>query len=201
MEVVMRWRSVHITVAGAACAGLILWAAATTATGAPVEAKLQPHDATVAILTGFGAKLADFAKAHPKNSSTCPGIKCHGKNITTGGVPVPQFVTVLTAGGRVSSYTQDLSDHTSLNAAKAEVLALLPPDAKTVKFTIRHASNGTCAAWNLSSSSLASVLKTSDGNIGIQLHTILPSGDDGWSTGAINSATVGAFALPSNFPC
>jgi hypothetical protein len=170
------------------------------ATGA---VNVQTPSASTVALTGFGAKLADFAKAHPKNSSTCPGVNCYGKNITTGGVPVPQIVTLLSPSGRVSGYMQDLPDHTSLNAAKMQVLTLLPKDTTTVKFTIRHDSIGTCAVWNLRSSALAGALKANDnaGNIGIELHTILPSGDDGWSTGNVNSATVSAFALPANFPC
>ena len=95
----------------------------------------------------MGAKIADWTKAHPKHSAGCPAGGCYGGEAKVGGQLSIQFVTLTTTGApdyRVDGYTQAIGDGTSLAAAKAAALRLLPSDTKTTAFWI-VSTTGTAA--------------------------------------------------------
>jgi hypothetical protein len=153
-------------------------------------------------ITGFGAKVSDWTRAHPKNLSGCPAGTCFGSFVKTGGERMTQFILVTINGGRIVNYVQNIADGTSLTSAKSQALALMPPDTKTVSFSIKHAG-GTCADWNLRSATLGKALKSygdQQGDIGIELNTLLSNGEDGYNTSDINTADPHPFFL-TNVPC
>jgi hypothetical protein len=97
----------------------------------------------------MGAKIADWTKAHPKHSAGCPAGGCYGGEAKVGGDPAIQFVTLTTTGApdyRVDGYTQAIGDGTSVAAAKAAVLKLLPSDTKTTAFWIDSRCCRPCSA-------------------------------------------------------
>jgi hypothetical protein len=153
-------------------------------------------------LSGFGATVGDWTKAHPKNLSGCPAGTCYGGFVTTGGQRQTQFILAQTNDGRIVGYVQNIADGTSLADAKAQALALLPSDTKTISFSVQH-DGGTCADWNLRSATLGKALKSygdGHGNIGIELNTLLTDGSDGYNTRDINTAVPHPFLL-KNVPC
>ena len=160
--------------------------------------------------TGMGAKIADWTKAHPKHSAGCPAGGCYGGEAKVGGDPAIQFVTLTTTGApdyRVDGYTQAIGDGTSLAAAKAAVLKLLPSDTKATAFSIDHddGNGSSCAFWNLTSKTLGawfSGKKVGDpkGQVGIELNTV---GSNGWVYKAndVAEAVVGIAPIANGTSC
>jgi hypothetical protein len=129
--------------------------------------------------SGLGAKLADFAHAHPKYKQACPTGGCYGRRVRAGGHQTAQFAELATAGSqaqRVDAYVQAIGDGTSLGSAKKTVVALLPGDAYTVSFRIVHSRGDSCVLWTMRSKTLGRWLADTSahdpqGYIAINLNT------------------------------
>ena len=148
--------------------------------------------------TGFGAPLSAWITAHPKNGTHCSDGGCYGGQAKIDGTWTDQFTGLTTTGApdyRVDGYTQAIGDGTSVADAKADVLALLPPDTKTTAFWIDHngGDGNSCASWNLNSKTLAVSLAKDysnkgrnpfqklmgpqkPGDVGVELNTVDSSG-------------------------
>jgi hypothetical protein len=151
--------------------------------------------------TGFGAKLADWETAHPKQTGGCPAGTCFGEPLAIGGETRYQF-QLLTTGPetRVEGYEQSFGAGTTVAAAKAEVLRLMPRDTGTVSFSVQHTASGSCAFWNLRSRTLGRYLSAA-GTVGIEFSNASPSGQWAYSPGDVHSATVGTAPLTSGSEC
>jgi hypothetical protein len=148
-----------------------------------------PAGASTKAWTGFGATLSAWKTAHPQGhggpGSGCSGEGCYGGTYKVGGTLTYQFTAFTTTGApanRVDGYQQAIGDGTSLAAAKAAVLQLMPSDTKTTAFWIVHndASGNSCAFWNLKSKTLGGWLggkKVGDGAgiVGVELNTLTSS--------------------------
>lgn len=150
--------------------------------------------------TGFGAQLKYWKTVHPKNTYRCSAGGCYGYSTPRSDVQGAQFVTVMTADGRVTAYSQDFrSGSIPLAQAKAEVLALFPRDTVTTAVWVNHDSLGnTCVFWNLRSKTLGvwfSAKKIGDpsGAVGVGLEHY-PSGANTASL-ASDSATIANLAV------
>ncbi len=168
--------------------------------------------------TGLGALLSDWAKAHPKNTTDCSQGSCYGGRVKDGSQLQDQFVGVLTIGkpARVYTYDQAIGNGTSLATAQRDVLALLPPDAKTTSFWTDHndGEGNSCAFWNLNSKTLARLLTSyynptsgknlgpppKPGDIGVELSAVGANGSV-YNPDDVADANVSLSALAKSTTC
>lgn len=158
--------------------------------------------------SGIGARLADWARVHPKDTTGCPTGGCYGRRVTVGGRATARFVEVAHTGlpdDRVDGYIQALGDGTSLGAAKAAVRALLPADAQTTAFWIAHSHGDSCALWNVRSRTLARLLAGSGaedpgGVLGINLYTVTNAGTE-YSPRDVSEAAVATAVNAADASC
>jgi hypothetical protein len=148
--------------------------------------------------TGMGAKLSDWATAHPANPGGCEEIPCYGGRIVDGGQTTNEFSGVTTTGApayRIDGYHQAIGDGTALAAAKAAVRRLLPSDTKVIAFWITHSTSGSCASWNLKSETLGrwfAEKKVGDarGDLGIDFFAYNSSDEPVFKPGDVSNAII-----------
>jgi hypothetical protein len=99
-----------------------------------------------------------------------------------------------------------IPDGTSVGAAKAAVLALMPHDTRTTLFTVVHTSTGSCALWNFKSPTLGrwfAAKKVGDpqGQIGVVLSIATESGESAFESNNVSGANVGIAAEETGGNC
>jgi hypothetical protein len=147
-------------------------------------------------VTGLGATLGAWNKAHVLDTKNCRGGHCYGAPMGTD-VNDFQWSAVTVDDGIVDGYERSLPEHTTLAEAKADIMKDFPRD--TVTTSQRTASSGDgstkCYLWNLRSATLAKPLgapKIGDpkGAIGVVFDTLGPDGTSPYSVNNIDSASV-----------
>jgi len=103
-----------------------------------------------------------------------------------------QFITVQTAGNRISKYIEVLPDGTSLAAAKTAVLTNLPSDAVAQSLNVSHTAStqgqtSSCAFWNLSSAKLGKA--TGSSGVSVEMAYDDSSGAPSWRPNNVNTLT------------
>jgi hypothetical protein len=159
--------------------------------------------------TGFGAKLADWETAHPKQTAGCRAGTCFGNALTVGGTTIYRFQVLYTTGPpdrRVNHYEQTFREGTTAPAAKTEVLKLMPSDTHTLSFSVEHPAAESCAFWDLQSRTLGKYLSGPNGDasgvIGIELQSPKNSnGESLYSPNDVRTATVWTRAIPGGSVC
>lgn len=168
-----------------------------------------PTPATVG-WTGMGSPLKSFETTHPKDLSGCPAGTCFGTKINNSEGDADEFVLLTTTGGRmnrVDGYTQAFSDGTSIGAAKAAALALMPKNTRITSYFIQHDSMGsTCAFMNIQSRTLGkwfSGKKIGDaaGIMSIEFSTATANGKFAYRPGDIESASVSLAPVNHSINC
>ncbi len=127
----------------------------TTTTVAPTTvATTTTSPSPTASITGYGATLSVWTRAHPRNGSY-QGLPSYGPTVTTPEGPTPQFITLNASGGWVNFFIESIPAMT-ITAAKAQVMDLLPSATVVDSFVVAHDTTGdSCAFWNLASPTLA----------------------------------------------
>lgn len=181
----------------------------SAATSAPSASATTTGTSARGAWTGFGAKLSDWEKAHPKNLTGCPAGTCFGGRVMADGQMTDEFTTLMTTGppdNRVDGYTQAIGDGTPLAAAKAAVREVLPRDARTSSFSVQHTSTGSCAMWNLRSKTLGrwfSGRRIGDarGDVGVELSTATSGGTSAFQRNNVGDAIVNIGAEEKGINC
>ncbi len=174
----------------------------STKTATPASTSIASGAASPGTWTGLGATLTAWESAHPKGSggsgSGCSGEGCYGAQVTDNDEPTYEFTAFSTGGPpeyRVTGYEQALGDGTSLEAAKADVLKLMPPDTVVTGFWVTH-EDGSCASWNLQSKTLGrwfATKKVGDprGDIGVLLDSDNSNDEPTFDAKDVSRASVG----------
>jgi hypothetical protein len=187
---------VAASLALAGCGSTGTTTTATTSASTPAT----PGSAPPGAWTGLGAKLADWAAAHPKNSSGCEETPCYGEAVMDSGKLTPEFSGVSTTEApayRVDGYRQAIADGTPLAVAQSDVLRLLPSDTRPTAFFVTHSASGSCASWNLKSATLGrwfaeSGPKVGDaqGALGVDFFAYNSSDEPSYSSTSVSNAIV-----------
>jgi hypothetical protein len=152
----------------------------------------------------MGAKLADWESAHPKSTANGCTTGCYGGEAMDSGSQTPQFKVVSTSGppeNRVDGFEEAIGENTSIAAAKAAVLELLPADTRTTSYRVAH-GEGSCILWNVRSPTLARWWARNphvgdpSGSLGIMLDTVNTSNEAAYEAGNVSHASIGV--LPSS---
>lgn len=176
----------------------------------PVTATVTQPPPKPKAWTGMGAPLASFETAHPKNLAHCPAGTCFGSQLTNREGSTDEFTTLMTTGGslnRVNLYTQAFPDGTNVEEAKAQILALMPRDAKTTAFYVQHDSTGaSCAFWGIESATLGKWLSgpnggDSKGVMAIALSTVDSSGNTIYEPSHATTAIVSPAPIDHSESC
>jgi hypothetical protein len=173
--------------------------AASTTNVTPASTSAAPGAASPGAWAGLGAKLSDWETAHPKNTTGCSAGGCYGQRVMVDGSLMDQFVLVTTTKApeyRVDGYEQGIGDGTSLAAARAAVLELLPKDTRTTAFWVAHTATGSCALWNVQSPTLArwfggKTVGDSRGELGIVLAAVTVEGTWAFTSSNVPHASIG----------
>jgi hypothetical protein len=119
-------------------------------------------------LTGFGATLAQWKAAHTLDVSV-PARNAYLPRVIGDPDGSDTWQVVMVAGGRVNSYTLNLTP-TSLRAAEARARQELPTDARVLW---RRTSGSTCAQEQFRSATLAAAL--GDGQVNVEFDNAVSS--------------------------
>jgi hypothetical protein len=168
----------------------------TVVTSSPTTAKPAPpptSTSSIPTITGFGATLQAFRSAHGPQDANYGGLPAFGPIVQTPGGPTPQFIDE-GSGSPVDLVIESVPDGTSVAAAKADALELLPADTISRSFVIATtqggANNGqTCAFWNLSSSALDVAGTSYNGTITIEMAYDNSDGAPSWQPSNVNTLT------------
>jgi hypothetical protein len=176
-------------------AGALLVAAPTSA---------SPHAAR---LSGFGAPIGAWKARFAPDTQNCNASNCYGPVVPRSSARF-EFTYVTTAKGRVDGYDEALRKGTSLLRAELEVAQMFPNDVQMGSLEIRHhdAFGNSCAYYDLSSKTLEHVFGSrafgkSNGTVGVELATVLPSGATTYNPNDINLALVVPAYLGSDSYC
>ncbi len=169
---------------------------------ATTSAPAQPSDN----LTGLGATTAAWDAHHTADSTKSPGSSFLPK-VTNAGELADEYATVNYGAGRVTSYSLQLPDGTSLAAAEAFIMQQLPTDAKeTSSYHGTGADGGTCLFLNYQSPTLAQALAAPaigdpQGIVGVELSSLTANLSDTFNSSDVNSGTVGITANTASTGC
>lgn len=136
----------------------------TTTSTTAVPVTTSPAASAASQLTGIGTTLARMEAIHGLDNG--PGSTC----ATTGacfGAPVVndesgrtyQFTSVSVVGGLITGYQQNFAPDTTVSAAESEIMQWMPKDATLGPLTIDE-NGGSCALFNITSPTLASLFNT-----------------------------------------
>lgn len=130
--------------------------------------------------------------------------------MTVNGKSIHQFTALATSGPaeyRVTAYEQAFGDGTPIAVAKAEVLKQLPSDTHVQSFFVSH-QGGSCALWNLKSTTLGHLLaKTpkavpkTQGAVGVDFSADNSSDEPEYNRNNVSHASVGIAPLPPGTRC
>jgi hypothetical protein len=119
-----------------------------------------------------------------------------------------EFSYVTTNKDRVDGFDLALRRGTSYVRAELEVAELFPNDVEMSSLDVIHrdAFGNGCAVYNLSSKTVAHffgdhAFGDSHGTVGIELATVLPSGNTTYEVGNVNLAIVAPSYLGSDADC
>jgi outer membrane murein-binding lipoprotein Lpp len=130
-------------------------ASSTTSTTLAVTTSTTMPTSVPASWNGFESTTAAFAAANPP-TSTYDTFPAYGPTVASPIGPSPEFVAEIISNRRIIQLLQSLPADTSISAARAEAMSLMPADTKLVSFLVAPASdNGGCAFLNLRSGELA----------------------------------------------
>jgi hypothetical protein len=146
--------------------------------------------------TGYGATIADFESAHPKNSTAC-AEGCYGQAVEVAPNETgAEFHGVNVNGGRVTHYEQDLGgSELAPAAAEQTALAMLPRDAHVVRSEVSH-ENGSCKILVVRSNTLARwfadpAIGNTSGLVEVDLHGVDPESGQSTYPAHLSEAAVG----------
>ena len=159
-------------------------------------------------LHGYGAPFRAWVTTHPRNTAQCPMGFCYGPVVSSRS-PIAEFSFVTNYKNRVVGYDQALKRGTPLLQAELHVAEQFPSDVAMASsvIVIRHDRYGhSCAVYDLYSKTLARIFGPkgpgqSGNDIGVELATILPSGNTSYSTRAIDLAIVTPVYLDRSTNC
>jgi len=184
-----------------------LWTALAALVG--VVGMLAPSAAWAgqARLSGFGAPMHEWLTSFPLDARNCTAAACYGPVVPNSSANY-EFTYVTTNKGRVDGFDMALRRGTSYVRAQLQIAELFPNDIQMSSLDVIHEDsfgNG-CAVYNLSSKTLAHVFGDrafgdSHGTVGVELATVLPSGDTTYEAGNVNLAIVAPSYLGSNADC
>jgi hypothetical protein len=149
----------------AACGSSYSTATTTSAakTAPNTATTLAPSAGAIAAkLAGIGSTVAHIMVLHGRDEvagGLCSsGPVCFGAPIHNTEGDKFQFADVSAVDGIVDGYTQAFPTDTNLSAARSQILLWLPEDATISAFTIDH-NGGSCALFNITSPTLATVFR------------------------------------------
>ena len=201
----MMFRSIH------RIRPLIRWArssiVATVAASTLLIALPAPAGAGTAHLSGFGAPLSAWQAIYHADTSRCTASNCYGPVVPHSSARY-EFTYVTTAKGRVDGFDEALRSGTPLLRAELEIAQLFPVDVQMGSLQIRHhdAFGNSCAFYDLQSKTVLAIfgkrgLGSSDGTVGVELATVLPSGATTYNPDDIDLALVVPTYLGSDSYC
>jgi hypothetical protein len=157
-------------------------------------------------LSGFGDTMHAWMSAFPLDAS-CSPANCYGPSVA-GSSAKYEFSYVTTNKDRVDGFDLALRRGTSYVRAELEVAELFPNDVEMSSLDVIHrdAFGNGCAVYNLSSKTIAHIFGDrsfgdSHGTVGIELATVLPSGNTTYEVGNVNLAIVAPSYLGSDADC
>jgi hypothetical protein len=132
-------------------------------------------------LTGIGATVANFSKAHGADRGSNGGFcsaanSCFGppvRNDESGSTYL--FTDVDVGGGLIAGYQQNFVPNTTLGEAESEILQYMPADATMSAVTVDKDNSGnSCGLFNITSPTLAAIFSPPaigdpQGIIGVEL--------------------------------
>ena len=158
-------------------------------------------------LTSFGAPMGRFQANYPKDRTGCNATNCYGPAMSSSSARY-EFTYVSTMKGRVDGYDQALRRGTPLLQAELQVAELFPPDVTMNSFYVkRHDAYGnSCVFYDLSSKTVAQIFGkaafgNTDGNVGVELATMLGNGTTTFNPDNIDLALVVPTYLSSQDNC
>jgi len=133
-------------------------------------------------LTGFGATIAAWNRAHPQATSYA-GLPAYGPAVSTPQGPTPQYSQVQLDSGRVTQYVEVLPNGTSLAAAKKAARANLPSSAEAKSFVVTTS----CAFWNFTSTAVDDAVGSPQ--VAVEIAYDDASGSPYWMPNSVNTLT------------
>lgn len=148
---------------------------------------------------GFGAPVKAFASLHPRSSGGSCTSGCYGSPESDAQGALWEFTALTSAGpgNRVIGYDQAFPVGTPIETAERGVLALMPAGTHPVgRLIVAHASDGSCALWNLQSATLAKWFATPKigdvkGQVGVEFDEVASNYQSAYKPSDITGASVG----------
>lgn len=158
-------------------------------------------------LSGFGDPLRVWVSHFQADSKGCSASNCYGPTVASPSAKF-EFTYVTTNRGRVDGFDLALRRGTPYVRAELQVAELFPPDISMSSLNVIHrdAFGNGCAVYNLSSKTIAHIFGDrnfggSHGTVGVELATVLPSGNTTYEATNVNIALVVPSYLGSDADC
>ncbi|HEY5273191.1 MAG TPA: hypothetical protein VIJ34_08160 [Acidimicrobiales bacterium] len=158
-------------------------------------------------LSGFGDTMHQWARSFPADTNGCAAPNCYGPAVRNSTANF-EFTYITTAKGRVDGFDVALRRGTPFVRAELRVAELFPGDIQMSSLDIIHRDlfGNACAVYNLSSKTIAHVFGDkafgdSHGTVGVELATVLPSGETAYEPGNVDLVLVVPSYLGSNADC
>lgn len=176
-------------------------ASTTTSSIVPTTVAAPPPTTTTTApppptYSGFEATITSWNTGHSQDANY-QGFPAYGPTVSTPEGPTPQYISVQNDGARIDQFTEVLSNGTSLSAAEQAVREDLPSDVVAVSLDISD-QNGSCAFWNLQSSTLGGL---DNAHVVIEMAYDDSNGSPRWVPGNVNTLTFEEGANDSTGTC